>query len=197
MWSAAPPPAWLQGPMCFSAPVPGVVEVLKRWGSLTHNGTGIGVIPRSPRAPRDHLAGVGPRPHGKRVPCVAILEDYQGVALRLADRRPFPPTSRCSATISRTRPAPPPGWPTSTWWWRWRSDTFSAHADRAPTALQALGDLGMRNAAIDLRAAADRGGVVSGGESASPLRGRADLGAHPLARAARARQLRPGWNGGA
>jgi hypothetical protein len=133
------------------------------------------------------LPGLGPR--------VAILDDYQGVALRLADWSILPADITCSATISieASVAARLADFDVVV---AMRSDTFSAHADRAPTALQALGDLGMRNAVIDLRAAADRGVVVSG-TSGLPPRGRADVGAHPRARAARARQLRPGSNGGA
>jgi phosphoglycerate dehydrogenase-like enzyme len=112
-----------------------------------------------------HLAGPSERPHSEAVTRVAILDDYQGVALRLADWGSLPAgvdvvvfrDHAVDEAVVAARLAD--------------FDVVVAMRERTPfprsllnrlRRLRLLVTTGMRNASIDLRAAADHGVVVCG-----------------------------------
>ena len=109
------------------------------------------------------LAGARRRPHSVRVTRVAILDDYQGVALRLADWASL----AADVVVFRDHVADESGVAARLA----DFDVVVAMRERTPfprsllarlPRLRLLVTTGMRNASIDLRAAADRGIVVSG-----------------------------------
>ena len=111
------------------------------------------------------LAGPPERPHSEAVTRVAILDDYQGVALRLADWGRLP--AGADVVVFRDHAADEAAVAARLA----DFDVVVAMRERTPfprtlierlRRLRLLVTTGMRNASIDLRAAADHGVVVCG-----------------------------------